>query len=199
MFLEDWDKISVGKSLAEADLYYAGTDKADIKIKDLLLHQAGLQSHLPFWRNAQSSPQSDDFLFKVPRRTRRRHRGQKLMNVAWNDSIKHWIAKSRLIKRDEKSERYPYFYSDLGFMLLKDLTETKLNQEIDVFLRQNLLDPLGMTNTHYHPLCQFPIDNIAPTEDDDYFRNTLVWGTVHDQNAAISGGVAGHAGGFGRG
>ncbi len=40
------------------------------------------------------------------------------------------------------------------------------------------------------------MDRIAPTEFDNYFRNTLVCGMVHDQGAAMFGGIAGHAGIF---
>lgn len=195
MFLADWNKLKVTQSLSELDEFYVGSNKSDLKIKDLLMHQAGLQSYLPFWRNAETGKNGNDFLFKVPRRKRRKY-GKQFIQVNWNDSIKHWIEKSRFIEKETGNQTYPYYYSDLGFMLLKDLSETKLNQSIDVFLRQNLLDPLGMTNTYYHPLCQFPIHQIAPTEDDDYFRNSQVWGTVHDQNAAITGGIAGHAGLF---
>ena len=39
-------------------------------------------------------------------------------------------------------------------------------------------------------------DRIAPSEIDNYFRMSLIQGTVHDQGAAMLGGVGGHAGVF---
>ncbi|MFX8685004.1 hypothetical protein ABTM63_19570, partial [Acinetobacter baumannii] len=42
-----------------------------------------------------------------------------------------------------------------------------------------------------------PIDNIVPTElEAKHFRRQLIWGDVHDEGAAMFGGVAGHAGLF---
>ncbi|UII27430.1 serine hydrolase [Fulvivirga maritima] len=64
------------------------------------------------------------------------------------------------------------------------------------FLQQNFYDPMGLTTMGYLPLCNYPLSRIAPTEDDNLFRNNLVYGLVHDQGAAMSGGVAGHAGLF---
>jgi CubicO group peptidase (beta-lactamase class C family) len=55
---------------------------------------------------------------------------------------------------------------------------------------------LGAHTTGYLPLLRFPVSRIAPTENDTYFRKTLLIGTVHDQGAAMHGGVAGHAGLF---
>ena len=40
------------------------------------------------------------------------------------------------------------------------------------------------------------LPRIAPTEQDDRFRHMLVRGVVHDENAYVMGGVAGHAGLF---
>jgi len=48
----------------------------------------------------------------------------------------------------------------------------------------------------YNPLLKLPREIIAPTENDNYFRKNLIWGTVHDQGAAMMGGVGGHAGLF---
>ena len=41
------------------------------------------------------------------------------------------------------------------------------------------------------------IENILPTEIDNYFRGVEIQGYVHDMLAAMFGGIAGHAGLFG--
>ena len=64
------------------------------------------------------------------------------------------------------------------------------------FLKQNFYEPLGMNMTGFCPLEYFPESQIAPTENDFKFRNQLIRGTVHDQMAAVLGGVSGHAGLF---
>ena len=52
-----------------------------------------------------------------------------------------------------------------------------------------------MKKTFFNPSDKY-IDDIAPTENDDYFRNTLLRGVVHDENAYLLNGVSGHAGLF---
>jgi CubicO group peptidase (beta-lactamase class C family) len=84
----------------------------------------------------------------------------------------------------------------MGFYILKTLAESHLNQPLEQFLEQNFYHPLGLSTMTYLPLCKFPINRIAPTEEDTYFRNTLICGAVHDQGAAMFGGIAGHAGIF---
>jgi len=56
---------------------------------------------------------------------------------------------------------------------------------------------LGAYSIGYLPRNRFPIDRIAPTENDTLFRKNLLLGYVHDQGAAMNGGIAGHAGLFG--
>jgi beta-N-acetylhexosaminidase len=80
---------------------------------------------------------------------------------------------------------------------MQHLSERILNQPIEDFLTQNLYEPLGATTLGYLPLLRFPISQIAPTENDKLFRRALLIGTVHDQGAAMQGGIAGHAGLFG--
>ena len=111
------------------------------------------------------------------------------------DSIWQWTVDSRLRPaRYRRGSHYTYKYSDMGFYILKKLAESKLNQPIEQFLEQNFYRPLGLSTMTYLPLCKFPQNRIAPTEVDNYFRNTLICGTVHDQGAAMFGGIAGTCG-----
>jgi CubicO group peptidase (beta-lactamase class C family) len=56
---------------------------------------------------------------------------------------------------------------------------------------------MNLSHICYQPLDHFTRDQIAPTENDTIFRMQQLWGDVHDQAAAMFGGVAGHAGLFG--
>jgi CubicO group peptidase (beta-lactamase class C family) len=85
----------------------------------------------------------------------------------------------------------------MGFYMLQRLAERLLNQSMEDFLAQNLYEPLGASTLGYLPLSRFPDKRIAPTEKDKLFRKSLLTGYVHDQGAAMHGGVAGHAGLFG--
>ncbi len=88
-------------------------------------------------------------------------------------------------------------YSDLGFMTVGKVVEKVTGVGLDRFVDSVFFKPLGMRSTMYNP----PVDllnRIAPTEVDTYWKRTglVVRGRVHDENAAVLGGVAGHAGLF---
>ncbi|MBL0175577.1 MAG: serine hydrolase [Ignavibacteria bacterium] len=86
-------------------------------------------------------------------------------------------------------------YSDLGIITLGKIVEAVAGISLDVYAQAMLFGPLGMAHTMFTPpeslraLC-------APTEMDTVWRKRLVQGAVHDETAALLGGVAGHAGLF---
>jgi len=86
-------------------------------------------------------------------------------------------------------------YSDLGMILLLDIVEKVTGSRLDKLSNRYFYSPLGMHSTMFNPSEDF-LDRIAPTENDTYFRNKLLQGIVHDENAYILGGVSGHAGLF---
>jgi len=86
-------------------------------------------------------------------------------------------------------------YSDLGIIILGKLIEVVTGKKLDQFCEEEIFRPLQMNNTLFNPPDSLKY-RIAPTEYDNYWRNRLVWGTVHDENAALLDGVAGHAGLF---
>jgi beta-glucosidase-like glycosyl hydrolase/CubicO group peptidase (beta-lactamase class C family) len=87
-------------------------------------------------------------------------------------------------------------YSDLGFILLGEIIERATGKPLDLLAAEQIFQPLGMTNTMFSPPRKL-LPRIAPTENDTSFRKRLIWGEVHDENAYVMGGVAGHAGLFG--
>jgi CubicO group peptidase (beta-lactamase class C family) len=99
------------------------------------------------------------------------------------------------VKVQEMGEK-KYKYSDLGFFFLPKIVEMVTNEPFEEYLEENFYKPLNLKHIYYKPLKHIDIDKIAPTEDDDYFRMQQLQGDVHDQAAALMGGVAGHAGLF---
>jgi beta-N-acetylhexosaminidase len=99
--------------------------------------------------------------------------------------------------RRDRAGNYGYLYSDLGFLTLQKIVERVSGQPLDIFVAANIYEPLGLNYLGFNPLRRFPEKQIAPTEQDYRFRGQLLQGTVHDQMAAIMGGVSGHAGLFG--
>ena len=100
------------------------------------------------------------------------------------------IVKSKLSPKKE------YRYSDFTFIILKHYLEKSTGKSLDDLSAVNFFKPLGMNNTIYNPLRKFDMARIPPTEIDDYFRHTTIQGYVHDMEAAMEGGTAGHAGIF---
>ena len=88
-----------------------------------------------------------------------------------------------------------YRYSDLGMISLALAIESITGEDFSAWCKSNIFDPLGMTNTRFRGTGT-PDPEVVPTELDDYFRNRLIQGEVHDETAWILGGVAGHAGLF---
>ena len=85
-------------------------------------------------------------------------------------------------------------YSDLGAIVLTQVVESVFGERLDSLLARRLFQPLGMSSTGYLPPASWR-DRIAPTEMDPW-RGRVLRGEVHDENAAVLGGVSGHAGLF---
>lgn len=86
-------------------------------------------------------------------------------------------------------------YSDLGMITLGKVIERVTGESLARFMQEQFWDPMRMTRTMFRPPDSLR-QQCAPTEIDDYWRRRLVQGEVHDENAALLGGVAGHAGVF---
>jgi CubicO group peptidase (beta-lactamase class C family) len=86
-------------------------------------------------------------------------------------------------------------YSDIGFIILGYLVETITGERLDAYCQRKIFAPLGMSTTRYCPEPGLRA-SIPPTEDDRGFRHRILQGEVHDENAFVMGGVAGHAGLF---
>jgi CubicO group peptidase (beta-lactamase class C family) len=91
-------------------------------------------------------------------------------------------------------------YSDLGFILLADIVETRYQQPFDQLFRERVALPLGLRHTGYRPLDGPSPPSASPTAyaatEACPWRARVLAGEVHDENAWAMGGVAGHAGLF---
>lgn len=87
-------------------------------------------------------------------------------------------------------------YSDIGFLVLGEALARLTDEPLDRFCQREIFGPLGMSSTGFRPPAEWK-ERIPPTVDDRDFRQRVVQGEVHDENASALGGVAGHAGLFG--
>ncbi|MDR1802010.1 MAG: beta-lactamase family protein [Treponema sp.] len=85
-------------------------------------------------------------------------------------------------------------YTCEAFILLGEIISVVDSSPLDEIIRRRVLEPLGMIDTCFNPPPSL-LDRIAPTEECPW-RNRLVRGEVHDENAVVMGGVSGNAGLF---
>jgi len=86
-------------------------------------------------------------------------------------------------------------YSDLNFMLLGNIVETLTGKSLASNFRARFSAPLGMRSTMFTPEPCYR-NRIAPTGEDGIWKLDRPRPLVNDQNAALVGGVSGHAGLF---
>jgi beta-N-acetylhexosaminidase len=198
MFLNGWKKFDPDKFASDYLPELKGTNKENLIIRDILVHQAGLAATLDHWRKTIKDGKPDEKFYKPSKN------GKYTRQVATNlyttaeleDSVWQWTINSKLTDFKSDTGCYPYKYSDLAFYFMKQITEKQLNQPMEEFLKQNFYKPLGLSTMTYRPCDFMPYQKIVPTEEDKNFRMGCVQGMVHDQGAAITNGVAGHAGIF---
>ena len=191
--LIDQGKINLDDSVSTHLSIFEKSNKSAVTIRQLLAHNAGLRSYVPFWSMMMDGDRLDAFYYKTPEDEAKDIRTYGLEpHPSMLDSLKSFIVKSKLIKDPEV-----YNYSDLGFMVLHLIVEEVSGQPFDVFLNENFYYPMGLRSTTFNPIRNgISPKNIAPTEYDQRYRNYQVWGEVHDRNALVFGGIAGHAGLF---
>lgn len=196
MFLNGQGVLDLDKKASYYLPELKNTNKKDMIIRDILTHQAGLWPFVPFWLKTQGENQdslyyrnqySEDFSIQIA--------PDLFALTSLPDSLWKWTLEARVIDKTYRTP-YSYRYSDMGYYILQKISERLLNQPMAEFLDQNFYSPMGMRSMGFSPLCRFPEELIAPTELDTSWRNAHVIGMVHDQGAALYGGVAGHAGLF---
>jgi len=168
------------------------SDKADITVRELYAHQSGLVPFIGFWKQTMKDgkllskwysiqPDEKHTLCVAP--------GIYLDN-RFLKIVNHDIRKSTLKNRGK------YVYSDLPLVITPQIIQHISGTDFNQYLESNFYRPLGANELTYLPLLKFPRGRIVPTELDDYYRFQLIQGTVHDESAAVLGGISGNAGLF---
>ena len=194
MKLYEQGKLKLDHTMGDYLPFLKGTDKAGLKISDILLHQAGLNPYISFYRNtidsASGTPSSryysdkKDSLYTIPVAR------DVWLRKDYNDTMLHIIAQSKLGPMNR------YVYSDNDFILLGKIVESLSGLTLDQYVRKTFYDPLGMMTTGFKPWQRFGVERVVPTEEEKHFRKQLLRAYVHDEGAAMFGGVSGHAGLF---
>lgn len=181
----------VSKYLSE----FASNGKGHIKVRNLLSHNAGFRSWIPFYAEKHDSEYlkmigghlyqpRDSGAFCTPVA-----QGM-FMCMDYKDTM--W---TKIVRSDLRNEG-KVLYSDLSMIVMQRVIEKITGTTLDQYVDSVFYQPLGMDQTMFNPAIRDPGQLCAPTEMDNYWRMKKVQGYVHDQTSAMFGGVSGHAGLF---
>lgn len=194
MKLYEEGRIGLNKKLSQYLPWVKGTNKANLLVKDILLHQAGLIPFIQFYKETldpttglpgaaiYASSYSPEFPLRVAEGL--------YIRADWRDTLHKRILDSRL------GSKNAYVYSDLDFIFLGEIVEAVTKMPLDKYMQDSFYKKMNMLTTGYLPLTRFAKEKIVPTERDNFFRQQLLTGDVHDEGASMFGGIAGHAGLF---
>lgn len=211
------DKINVDDKLGEIVPFFKNTAIADLTVFELLTHTSGLTPSITFYQSLLSTPdgspllsnqQSENYpdLFDTMYVNK---------NIVYDSNYLSFEPKDQYVQVYKNMwinpefyktvygkiavanthERGKYLYSDLNLLLVQQIIETKTGQKLDQ-LAKGIYSELGISKIGYNPLKWTSEENVMPTEIDHFFRKDTIKGYVHDEAAAILGGVSGNAGLF---
>ncbi len=195
MELYEQKKIALNAPLKEVLTLPETSQLRSISLKKLMTHQSGLQIYMPvapylLFRDRPNA-ECDSFFCKSPTDT---------FSVQIAD---HFYFKKQYQDKIWKDvtalplyRKYRTRYSDVNFYLLQKVVEEQTGQSLDQLVDKDFYSPLGLRNMTFNPAKKFNKNRLVPTEHDKRWRQQIVRGYVHDETAALLGGVAGHAGLF---
>jgi beta-glucosidase-like glycosyl hydrolase/CubicO group peptidase (beta-lactamase class C family) len=192
MLLNTQGKFSPDETLGFYLPDFKKSNKGNIVMRDFLTHQAGLTPFIPFWKETIKK----DGNFKP--RTFSYHTDKKYpLEVAQGLYINKNYRKKMFdeIKKSPLGEK-KYVYSDLTFIVAPVIIENLTGQKWNDFVTDSIYRKIGAMDMGFNPYKKYPMSRIVPTEYDSLFRKQLLQGTVHDEGAAMLGGISGHAGLF---
>lgn len=192
MKLYEEGKFDLDTTLSAYLPYFKRGNKKNLTFREILAHQAGLKSWIPYWKTT---------IRKNGKYRRKTLSNSKSVNYPYELTeglYLHKDYKNKIYKQIKKSKlgEKRYLYSGLTFYLFPDIIEAITGENYANYIYDNFYKPLGATTLSYNPLEKFDLDHIVPTEYDSLFRKTQIHGKVHDEGAAMMKGISSNAGLF---
>ena len=194
MKMYDEGKIKLYKTLGYYLPWVRKSNKAKLKIENILLHQAGLIAYIPFYKEVIDPVTGEPSL--------------RVFSHVKNKSFSIRVAQDLYLRNDYRDTMYnkilesklgppnKYVYSDNDFIFLGKIVEALSGLTLDKYVDKYFYKPMGLTSTGFLPRGKFDTNRIAPTEFEKQFRMQHLHADVHDPGSAMFGEVAGHAGLF---
>ena len=192
MILDGEGKFSPDATLGSYLPYYKHSNKSDLRLSDMLTHQAGLTSWIPFWK--ETVRKNGKFKRNIFRpEYSKKYPVEVAQGLYLNKNYRKKIFSE--IKKSPLGEK-KYLYSDLTFIIAPDIIDKLSGQKWTDFVDEKIYKKIGASDMAFNPYLKYPLSRIVPTEYDSLFRKQLLHGTVHDEGAAMLGGISGQAGLF---
>lgn len=195
MSLYDQKKFDLDATMKDYLPDFENSNKADLNWRKVLTHSAKLKSWIQFWREARNP----DGTWK--KHTFSTKKSKKYPTSVVGDSLfihKNYAKKIfKSIKDSPLNPEEGYVYSDLSFILYPQIVQRLAGEDFESYLKNHYYHKLGANTLTFNPKRFYKLDDIVPTERDTFFRQTQIHGQVHDEGAAMLGGLSGHAGLFG--
>jgi CubicO group peptidase (beta-lactamase class C family) len=163
---------------------FAERGKEAVTVRHLLTHSAGLKP----WRAFH------ELLLERERKT-----GERIIGTpAAREFVLDRVLRSGLVHEPGEAA----VYGDLDFIVLGALVEAATRRRLDEFCSERIFAPLGLRDTFFvrlgdgEPGLPDAVRRRVAATENCPWRGRVVWGEVHDPNASVMGGVAGHAGLF---
>ncbi|WP_413997956.1 serine hydrolase domain-containing protein [Flavobacterium sp. W1B] len=210
-------KINLDDKLGDAVPVYKNTAIADLTLFELLTHTTGLKSGITFYQSLLSTSDGLPFL-----NSQKSENYPDLFdnmyvnkNIVYDTTYLSFEPKDKYIQvyknmwlnpefyksmyekiaLAKTNPRGNYLYSDLNLILVQQMMEAKTGLKLDQLARE-IYNELGISKIGYNPLKWTSAQDVIPTEIDNFFRKDTIKGYVHDEAAALLGGVSGNAGLF---
>ena len=194
MKLYDEGKLRLDKTLGTYLRWVRKSDKKNLNIKKILLHQARLVADVVFYKKTvdpvTGRPLPQYFRPDSSAKFNVRVAEHLYLRRDYADSMNQSIADSKLLPEEK------YVYSDNDFILMADVVQALSGLRIDKYVDKYFYKPMGLHSIGFNPRNRFDTNLVAPTELDQYFRYQHLHADVHDEGSAMFGGDAGHAGLF---
>ncbi len=194
MKLYDEGKLRLDKTLGTYLPWVRKSDKKNLNIKKILLHEARLVADVVFYLKTidpvTKRPLPQYFQSDSSAKFSVRVAQNLYLRTDYADSMNQSIVDSKLLPGNK------YVYSDNDFILMADVVKAISGMRIDKYVDKYFYKPMWLHSIGFNPRNRFDTNLVAPTELDQYFRYQHLHADVHDEGSAMFGGDAGHAGLF---
>ena len=191
MRLVEEGRLSLDEPLSKWFAEFRGTNKEECTLREILAHQAGIRN-IYFW----------PIFFN-----KKRELNPELFSDKQSASFPYKFCDSIFVCKDTHAKMYQrigelkqrektFHYTCTPFHCVPAIVERITGRKYEDYLYEEFYKPLGAKDAIYNPTLKYPLDKIVPTEETRLGRKILAHGYVHDEAAALLGGVSGNAGVF---